>query len=71
MRRLLGVLREDAGRATPAELAPQPGLGQLNDLLDEARDASGAGTRLILRGRAAHRWTRASSWPPTGSSRRR
>jgi signal transduction histidine kinase len=29
---------------------PQPGLRQLNDLLDEARDASGAGTRLILSG---------------------
>jgi signal transduction histidine kinase len=49
MRRLLGVLREDA-RTEPAQRAPQPGLAQLNDLLDEARDASGAGTRLILRG---------------------
>jgi signal transduction histidine kinase len=49
MRRLLGVLREDA-RAEPAQRQPQPGLSQLNDLLDEARDASGAGTRLILRG---------------------
>jgi signal transduction histidine kinase len=49
MRRLLGVLREDA-RAEVAELRPQPGLRQLNDLLDEARDASGAGTRLILHG---------------------
>ena len=27
---------------------PQPGLRQLNDLLDEARDVTGAGTRLIL-----------------------
>lgn len=49
MRGLLGVLREDAlddftGRR------PQPGLGQLNELIDEAREASGAGTRLILRG---------------------
>jgi signal transduction histidine kinase len=49
MRRLLGVLREDAQPAT-ADLRPQPGLEQLNDLLDEARDASGTGTRLILRG---------------------
>jgi signal transduction histidine kinase len=49
MRRLLGVLREDA-QADAAERRPQPGLKQLNDLLDEARDASGAGTRLILRG---------------------
>ncbi len=49
MRRLLGVLREDAGSTTP-ELAPQPGLRQLNDLLDEARAATGASARLILRG---------------------
>ena len=49
MRRLLGVLREDASADSPPR-APQPGLRQLADLLDEARDASGAGTRLILRG---------------------
>jgi signal transduction histidine kinase len=49
MRRLLGVLREDAGTTVP-ERAPQPGLRQLNDLLDEARAATGASTRLILRG---------------------
>ena len=49
MRRLLGVLREDA-RVETADRRPQPGLRQLNELLDEARDASGAGTRLILRG---------------------
>jgi signal transduction histidine kinase len=48
MRRLLGVLRENA----PAEQLrrPQPGLAQLNDLLDEARDASGSATRLIVSG---------------------
>ena len=53
MRRLLGVLREDTedGQGTPAALRPQPGLRQLNDLLDEARDATGSGTRLILTGR--------------------
>jgi signal transduction histidine kinase len=52
MRRLLGVLRDSTGSAadTGPELAPQPGLAQLAALLDEARDASGAGTRLILRG---------------------
>jgi signal transduction histidine kinase len=59
MRRLLGVLREDAAKppvASPAAAdggatrQPQPGLGQLNDLLDEARSASGTGTRLILSG---------------------
>ena len=49
MRRLLGVLREDAGADTPA-LRPQPGLQQLNELLDVARDASVAGARLILSG---------------------
>jgi signal transduction histidine kinase len=48
MRRLLGVLREDAG----AELTrkPQPGLQQLNELIDEARDSVGTSTRLIVRG---------------------
>ncbi len=49
MRRLLGVLREDSG-ADPADRQPQPGLAQLNDLLDEARDVSGIGARLIVRG---------------------
>jgi len=57
MRRLLGVLREDAQAADPNRFVaandgrrPQPGLGQLNELLDEARQASGAGTRLIVSG---------------------
>lgn len=49
MRRLLGVLREDT-RQEPSRLDPQPGLSQLNALLDGARDASGAGTRLIVSG---------------------
>jgi signal transduction histidine kinase len=54
MRRLLGVLREDASPGEPgADLRPQPGLQQLNELLDEARDASGAGTRLIVSGAPA------------------
>jgi signal transduction histidine kinase len=48
MRRLLGVLREDAGTETTRE--PQPGLVQLNELVDEARASSGASTRLIVRG---------------------
>ena len=48
MRRLLGVLREDADADTP--LRPQPSLQQLNELLDEARGASGSGARLILSG---------------------
>ncbi len=49
MRRLLGVLRDDT-RTVRAARHPQPGLEQLNELLDEARDASGAGTRLIVSG---------------------
>ncbi|WP_344874366.1 sensor histidine kinase [Nonomuraea antimicrobica] len=50
MRRLLGVLREDA--ETETTWRPQPGLrlDELNELLDESRAASGSGTRLILRG---------------------
>jgi signal transduction histidine kinase len=50
MRRLLGVLREDTAGPDGADLQPQPGLVQLNDLLDEARDASGIGARLIITG---------------------
>jgi signal transduction histidine kinase len=56
MRRLLGVLRSDSQAAEPstphraAGRRPQPGLRELNELLDEARAASGTGTRLILRG---------------------
>ena len=49
MRRLLGVLREDAGTQGP-DRRPQPGLPQLIELLDEARDATGSGTRLIVHG---------------------
>jgi signal transduction histidine kinase len=50
MRRLLGVLREDVETDLVATRRPQPGLLQLNELLDAAREASGAGTRLIVRG---------------------
>jgi signal transduction histidine kinase len=49
MRRLLGVLREDT-ETMAAERKPQPGLQQLNELLDEAREAAGTGARLIVRG---------------------
>jgi signal transduction histidine kinase len=49
MRRLLSVLREDASGEI-AERRPQPGLQQLNELLDEARDAAGAAARLIVSG---------------------
>jgi signal transduction histidine kinase len=61
MRRLLGVLREDAamggqeldGAETagrPADRHPQPGLPQLGGLVDEAREASGSAARLIVSG---------------------
>jgi signal transduction histidine kinase len=61
MRRLLGVLREDARETAAtgpaerpgAERRPQPGLEQLNELLDEARNAAGSGVRLIVSGSPA------------------
>ncbi|MHC3471919.1 sensor histidine kinase [Streptomyces sp. 7R007] len=54
MRRLLGVLREDArGPEAEVQRRPQPGLGQLLELLDESRDAAGSRTRLIVSGPVA------------------
>ncbi|MGX1471586.1 UNVERIFIED_CONTAM: signal transduction histidine kinase [Streptomyces canus] len=50
MRRLLGVLREDTESVTGGERRPQPDLRRLNELLDEARTASGTSVRLILSG---------------------
>jgi signal transduction histidine kinase len=53
MRRLLGVLREDAAAEVAGEVAdrrPQPGLAQLTTLLDESRAAAGGGMRLIVSG---------------------
>jgi signal transduction histidine kinase len=47
MRRLLGILREDAGGG--AERAPQPGLEQLHELIDGAR-ATGTTVRFTLSG---------------------
>ena len=47
MRRLLGVLREDAGGG--GERRPQPGLDRLQELIDDAR-ATGTPVRLTLRG---------------------
>ncbi len=49
MRRLLGVLREDVDGAV-GDRQPQPGLAQLAELIDGAREASGAGARLIVSG---------------------
>jgi signal transduction histidine kinase len=52
MRRLLGVLREDAGAGDQAPTrAPQPGLQQLLELIDEMRASANA--RLIVRGTVA------------------
>lgn len=62
MRRLLGVLRDDAraadlsnsaGQPPRAERRPQPTLQQLVELLDEARNASMTGVRLIVSGSPA------------------
>ncbi|MFD0661235.1 sensor histidine kinase [Thermocatellispora tengchongensis] len=69
MRRLLGVLREDA-EAVVAVREPQPGLGELARLVEEAREVGGDDIRLITTGEPAPS-TRAWNWPPTASSRRR
>jgi signal transduction histidine kinase len=55
MRRLLGVLREDAAEAGApvTDRHPQPGLPQLAGLVDAARDASGTAARLIVSGPVA------------------
>jgi signal transduction histidine kinase len=69
MRRLLGVLREDAQAAADvqaitdedstqmrrADRRPQPGLPQLAELVDEAREASGGTMRLIVSGQVTRR----------------
>jgi signal transduction histidine kinase len=47
MRRVLGVLRDDA--EAEAEREPQPGLERLNELIQAARE-HGADVRLIVRG---------------------
>ncbi|HEY4412457.1 MAG TPA: sensor histidine kinase [Gaiellaceae bacterium] len=47
-RRLLGVLREDNGSAP--DRSPQPGLGELDDLVDKAQ-ATGTHIRLVREGK--------------------
>lgn len=43
------VLREESAAET-ADRQPQPGVALLNELLDEARDVSGIGAKLIVSG---------------------
>ena len=50
MRRLLGVLRSDAGSDAVGDRQPQPGLTQIAALIDGSRPSSGGGVRLIVSG---------------------
>ncbi len=49
---LLGPGQQSPG-GRRASRQPQPGLGQLNELIDETRAAAGTGARLIVRGPVA------------------
>ena len=49
MRRLLGVLREDAGDEPPPR-EPQPGFSELVELVDQARELSNSTIRLTVEG---------------------
>jgi len=53
MRRLLGVLREDADSGPESVRDPQPGLNQLQGLLDDMREIGPSGVRLIVTGHVA------------------
>jgi signal transduction histidine kinase len=53
MRRLLGVLREDADSPHESVRNPQPGLHQLQGLLDDIREVGPSGARLIVTGHVA------------------
>ena len=65
MRRVVGMLRA----AEEEDLRPQPGLDDVADLVEQSR-AAGAPSRSPCSRRLGRR-TPASSWPPTGWSRRR
>ena len=67
MRRLVGLLREHG--AMP-EFAPQPSLRTLDILIGTVREA-GLEVDLEVAGRRSASCRRASTSPPTGSSRRR
>ena len=61
MRRLLGVLREDAETGEPTR-RPQPGCDQLSDAASTSvRDDRAGGARLIVHAGGSRRSTRASS----------
>ena len=64
---LLGVLRDDR---RDAPLAPQPGLDDLDALVDQLRDGRAAGRRCGSRA-SRRRCPPGSTSPPTGSCRRR
>jgi signal transduction histidine kinase len=51
MRRLLGLLRDDQPPQTPSELVPQPGLDDLDELVDQIR-AAGVRVELTREGTA-------------------
>lgn len=49
LRRLLGILQNDVPHGAPAELTPQPGLGELDQLIDGVR-AAGLPVRVTVTG---------------------
>ncbi|GAA2453216.1 sensor histidine kinase [Actinomadura vinacea] len=51
MRRIVGVLRTERDESAGGELAPQPGLGDLGELLDHVRD-TGLSVQLWVEGEA-------------------
>ena len=67
MRRLLGVLRSES---SPAEPAPQPGLADLDALVDAARAGRAAGDPGRRAGRRGPACPRRSGSPRTGSCRK-
>jgi signal transduction histidine kinase len=69
MRRLLGLLGDDQVPPTPSGLVPQPGLGDIDALVDQVR-AAGVRVELTRQGTAGP-GVPAPGWRCTGSCRRR
>ena len=67
LRRMLGVLRDTGDDG--ASLSPQPGIADIAAAVAQS-SASGVATELVIEG-GSGRSPRGSSWPPTGSCRRR